>query len=134
MFNLQRFNKEISAALKIFPEESSGYAVELIASWIVDNRIRVIFQSRNSQRSALWGYKSDQKIENKYAIYSEKEMADYLSFTHIAGDMPALRTLSDGTSIDWRNIPEESEPKTLSEVNKIFEELGSQSKACASKL
>ncbi|WP_459611492.1 hypothetical protein [Corynebacterium urogenitale] len=134
MFNLQRFNKEISAALKIFPEEYSGYAVELIASWIVDNQIRVIFQSRNSQRSALWGYKSDQKIENEYAIYSEKEMADYLFFTHIAGDMPALRTLSDGTSIDWRNIPEESEPKTLSEVNKIFEELGSQSKTCALKL
>lgn len=131
MFNLQRFNEEISADFNIFPEEYEGYTITLVASWISDGYIRAIFQSKNSQRSSLWGYKTSQRIETPHGRFSEKEMADSLYFTHIAGDFPALCNTSNGVNIDWRNVPEELEPKTLAEIKEILDRLGSQSKACS---
>ncbi|WP_426717909.1 hypothetical protein [Corynebacterium auriscanis] len=131
MFNLQRFNEEISADFNIFPEEYERYTITLVVSWISDGYIRTIFQSKNSQSPSLWGYKTSQKIETPHAGLSEKEMADSLYFTHIAGDFPAFFNTSNGVNIDWRNVPEELEPETLAEIKELLGRLESQSKACS---
>lgn len=118
-FDLLTFSAAMGSAFDAFPEEHAGHRIEVVASWIADDSVRVVCRSEKDGESSLWGFRSIAELDGTCSSCSEQELASRIFFHHIAGDFPAQLSTSDGLTIDWRNSPGDGEPQTLAQVQRL---------------